>query len=93
MKKPEYYKDIVKEIKENSVIIEKEIFFEKGKTTPKGEYIKLNQDNNCCYPERACCNYGEFFERCPYMKCLSLGNWICIFKTKGKIKGKINTPF
>jgi hypothetical protein len=80
MEKKEYYDDSVIEIKESSVIMIKEISLPKGKTTLKGEYPKLNQDRDCAYPERASCNYGEFFKRCEYMKCKSFGDWKCEFK-------------
>ena len=79
-KTQEYYEDSVIEIKENSIRIKKEIELPKGKTTTEGEYSKLKIDEECAYPERASCNYGEFFSRCKHMKCKSFGNWICEFK-------------
>ena len=77
--KPKYYLDNVKKIKKDSVVIEETIFLADGKTTPKGEYPKLNSDDKCCFQERASCNYGEFFSRCEFMK-FDCGMWRCIFK-------------
>jgi len=58
-------------------------FFEKGKTTLKGKYPKLANNENCKYPKRLSCNYGPGYERCKYMEYGgSLGNWICTYKEK-----------
>lgn len=86
--KKEYHTNEVIDITKNSVILKKEIPLQEGKTTTRGEFPKLNSDDNCKYPERACCNYGEFFERCPYMKCISMGNWKCTFNKNVKTKKK-----
>jgi len=86
MKKPEYYLDCVKELKKDSVIIEKEINLPEGKTTTEGQYPKLNPDDKCTYPERASCNDGEFFCRCEFMEYdnsespFSPNRWKCTFK-------------
>ena len=80
MVKPEYYDDSVKEIGEGFVIIEKKLILEKGKTTTKGEHPKLNSNDRCKFPERASCNYGEFFIRCPFMKYNNSYNcWSCTY--------------
>lgn len=52
---------------------------ESGKTTLRTEHRKLRSDEGCKYPERLSCNYGPGFERCHFMKCISMGNWICTF--------------
>jgi len=84
-KKLNYYSSNIEEIGEGFVIIKKRINFEKDKTTPKGEYPKLNSNDKCAYPERACCNYGEFFIRCPNMKYnQQFNNWFCNFKEDKK---------
>ncbi len=85
--KKKYYSNNVIEVRKNSVVVKKEIPLPEGKTTTKGEYSKFNVDNNCAYPERASCNSGEFFFRCPYMKFISLGNWKCFFN-KNETKKK-----
>lgn len=75
----EYYTKDVKEVKDGEVIIEKRIKLPKGKTTTEGLYPKFKEGDECAFPERASCNYGEFFERCPHMKCMDVGKWICNF--------------
>jgi hypothetical protein len=44
------------------------------------KYPKFKEKENCAYPKREDCNYGNNYERCPYMKCISIGNWHCIYK-------------
>ena len=59
----------------------------KNKTTTVGEQPKLNSEDKCAYNERASCNYGEFFRRCPYMKynnSSGLGYWSCKCSLKDK---------
>lgn len=90
-KTPHYYNDSVIEVKQNSVIIKKEINLPEGKTTTRGDYPKLEEKDNCAYPERDSCNYGEFFFRCEYMKCKNLGNWTCKFKNAKKITDSNNS--
>jgi len=91
MKKQEYYHDCVKEIGDEFVIVEKKYILEKGKTTTKGEYPKLNSDDKCNFPERATCNDGEFFIRCPFMKyhisqsSFNSSRWKCTF-VKNQVK-------
>ena len=49
------------------------------------KHHKLEDKENCAYPERDNCNYDEAgLERCPYMKCRSMGNWYCKFKKGDK---------
>jgi len=50
---------------------------EANKSTPKGVYPKLKDDEECCYTNRQDCNYGEGYERCQFMKCKSTSNWYC----------------
>jgi len=87
MEQPEYYTDIVKEYSQEKhidnkniisgfVIIQKQVHLPLGKTTIRGEYPKLVSDNRCSYPERADCNFGDFYNRCKYME-YSRGEWIC----------------
>ena len=81
MEKPDYYESTVEEFGEGFVIIKKKIDFDKDKTTTKGEHSKLNSDDLCKYPERACCNYGDFFVRCQFMKYnREYSRWFCSFK-------------
>jgi len=82
MEKPDYYDSTVKEFGEGFVIIKKKIIFDKDKTTPKGEHSKLNSSKLCKYPERDCCNYGDFFVRCPFMKYKrEYSIWFCDYKS------------
>lgn len=78
--KPKYYHDSVKKIKKNLVVIENEIVLPEGKTTTEGNYPKFRDEDNCAFPERASCNDGDFFCRCEFMECISMGNWKCTFK-------------
>lgn len=68
------------EKKGNEIIRTETYTLEEGKTTLRGEYPKFKGDKDCAFPERLCCNHGIGFERCKYMKCLDIGNWICAFK-------------
>lgn len=74
--------DNVKNIGTGFVIVEKRIELPKGKTTTEGDYSKLADDEKCAYPERASCNYGNFFNRCEFMECISMGHWECANKKK-----------
>ena len=79
--KPEYYNDSVKEIGNGFVIVEQKFILKEGKTTTEGKYPKLESDDNCSYPERASCDHGEFFKRCPLMKYDNSKNkWFCDYK-------------
>jgi len=79
--KASYHNSKLKKIEKNMATIE--IILPEGKTTPEGEYPKLKDDNSCIFPERASCNYGLFFERCPFMKYdNSLNCWRCICGNK-----------
>ena len=86
MEKPKYYTDDVKEIGKGFIVIERRINLPEGKTTVIGQYPKLNTDDKCVYPERACCNHGDFFTRCEYMQydnsesASSSTRWKCTFK-------------
>ena len=48
-------------------IVTKIYFFEKGKTTLKGDYPKFKENKDCKYPERLDCNSGPGYERCEHM--------------------------
>lgn len=88
MDKPIYYEENfvkIKEIGDGYVVIEKKIEFPKGKTTPKGEHSKLRKDDDCCYPKRLSCNYGEFFRRCEYMVYGKYG-WECTCQSHINVK-------
>lgn len=83
--KPDYYDDTVKELGEGFVIIQRKIALPAGKTTIQGDHPKLAADADCAFPERASCNHGDFFTRCPYMvynRTEYGGNWRCTFKQK-----------
>ncbi len=57
------------------------------------KHPKLKPDEECAFPERDDCNYGEGYDRCPYMKYNNAKSifdptrWECTFK-KSKKKGK-----
>ena len=51
-------------------------FYEKGKTTLKGDYPKLKE--GCKYPDRLDCDAGPGYNRCEFMKCFGPGHWKCI---------------
>ena len=47
------------------------------------KYPKFKKDEECAYPKRTNCNYDEYnlkSLRCEYMKCITCGNWHCIYK-------------
>lgn len=85
--KYKYYTEAVKNIGVGFVIIEKRIELPIGKTTTKGEYPKLAEDVICEFPERANCNYGDFFNRCEYMKYVN--GWKCTIPNHYNVKEKI----
>ncbi len=51
-------------------------------------YPKFKEDEECAYPERKQCNYGENISRCPYMKynnsksIFDPSRWECTFESK-----------
>jgi len=49
-------------------------------------YPKFKQKEDCAFPERRICNYCDCgnLDRCPYMKCISMGNWYCTYKKQPK---------
>ena len=61
-------------------------FYQSGKTTLKGQYPKLANDNVCKYIERLDCDAGKGYNRCEYMKydnsqsTFSPNRWKCIAK-------------
>ena len=73
------YKIEIKKDKDKIVII-KTYLLEEGKTTLKGEYLKLKHNSECKYPKRLSCNYGDGFERCEFMEYdNSINMWVCKF--------------
>jgi hypothetical protein len=69
--------------KEGNKIIHTTVYtLEEGKITLRSEYKKFRGDEGCAYPERLCCNSGVGFSRCPFMKCVGVGNWRCCFEKK-----------
>ena len=50
------------------------------------KYPKFKQKEECAFPDRDNCNYdyNQKSKRCPYMKCVSVGNWHCIYKKEEK---------
>jgi hypothetical protein len=71
------------EIVDGKIFVSYHFLLEPGATTLRGEHPKLAQPPHCIYPERLSCNHGEGFNRCEFMKCLSMGNWSCT-ATAGK---------
>lgn len=51
-------------------------------------YPKFKKGDECAYPKRIICNYCDCgnTQRCEYMKCISVGNWHCIYKKEIKDK-------
>ena len=54
---------------------------EPGKTTLKGEYPKLREQDQCCYPDRNSCNNEIGSKRCEHMIYEKRG-WRCTFLSK-----------
>lgn len=46
------------------------------------KYPKFKNKEDCAFPERDNCNWDDNpnSTRCPYMKCIYVGNWHCIYK-------------
>ena len=50
------------------------------------KYPKFKSKEECAYPERNDCNYGENYDRCPYMKynnsksIFDSTRWECTYK-------------
>ena len=57
------------------------------------KYPKFKEDKDCAYPERDNCNWDDDVgsKRCEYMKCISCGNWHCIYKKQVNDKQINNT--
>ena len=57
------------------------------------KYPKFKNGKDCAYPERDNCNYDNDpkSSRCEYMKCISCGNWYCIYKNQSKSEQSILT--
>lgn len=58
-------------------------------------YPKFKSKEECAYPERTNCNYDESdlkSERCPYMKCICMGQWHCIYKKQSNCDNKQEQP-
>ena len=61
------------------------------------KHPKFKEKKNCAFPKRDDCNYGEGYNRCPYMKynnsksTFDSTRWECTFikkKDKNKTEGK-----
>jgi hypothetical protein len=65
------------EMKDGKILVSYNFLMEEGATTLRGKHPKLAQPPQCVHPHRLSCNHGEGFTRCEFMKCLSMGNWIC----------------
>jgi hypothetical protein len=54
------------------------------------KYPKFKENEDCAFPERDNCNWDDNpgSTRCPYMKCICMGNWHCIYE-KNPQKRKI----
>jgi hypothetical protein len=56
------------------------------------KYPKFKPKEECAFPDRKDCNYGDGYDRCPYMKydnsqsIFSSTRWKCIFKKENKCK-------
>ena len=51
------------------------------------KYPKFKIGEDCAFPKRDNCNYDEYdikSQRCPYMKCITVGCWHCIYKKQSK---------
>lgn len=55
------------------------------------KYPKFKNKENCAFPKRDDCNYGDGYKRCPYMKYNELKSildptrWECTYKKEEKI--------
>jgi hypothetical protein len=51
-------------------------------------YSKFKNGEECAYPERTICNYCDCgkLNRCEYMKCISMGNWTCVYNKPTIVK-------
>jgi len=78
-----YKQDI--QVLEDSIIVTKTYFLEKGRDTLKGKYPKFKSEEYCAYPKHACCNSTIGKTRCEYMKYIisensfGTGIWKCLF--------------
>ena len=71
-------------IEDGKLTVSYHYLLEKGKTTLRGEYSKFRSDNECEFPDRLACNYGEGYNRCKNMAFINVGNWTCIYDPKKK---------
>lgn len=55
------------EVKDGKLFISYYYVLEEGKTTLRGAYPKL-ASNSCVFPARLCCDHGDGFSRCEFMK-------------------------
>jgi len=80
--KDQFGNEMAVEVKQEGNRIIKTIIYtlEEGKSTLRGQFKKLNNDDGCAFPNRLSCNGEVGCSRCKFMKCISVGNWQCTFK-------------